>query len=587
MQTSGNYRHWRWLSLILVGGAAAAAFWPGLRSFFVLDDFFLTAISRLVGNPWTFFPHSHMPGSFFYRPLTMQLWWLSVELFGNAPGPHYLLNLLLHIGVSLALWRVLLNWTKTRGLALLGATAFAAHPIAIGTALGLSDRFDLLAALLGLLAIDATWRYRRSASRSALCTLFVCAALAPFAKEIGFASYAAMVVILLWPEPDNPTRQWPMRRIACLLIVLALGLLGWRKFVLGDALEPHLLLGASIIQVAFEGLWHWLERLFVFVLDLPRLSLVARSAVLLGSASFVLWIMFGLLRYRGRAWRSDNLVLVIAALGLMMATGVLQAPTLRFMPLTGIANDGQSMATDSRMFYLSLIGLTMLLAGLAAIALRALSPMTGLRRAAPLAAVVLCAVPWFGDANRLASQYRRQSHTQGQFIQAAVAAVSKLPPPASRCQVYFLDLPAESSALFAITVDSAIKALSLDVSRVAGCLFQTQFTPSYYILARGALPLGDRAPLSPLFQDGKPVRSLNYGGVEVAYLNLSSAVDAKTLSGAVFLSFVRTPDGSATFVDVTPDVLGGRREVKFRCDRAPQQCAPSAAQPEPQAGNPG
>jgi hypothetical protein len=113
-----------------------------------------------------------------------------------------------------------------------------------------------------------------------------------------------------------------------------------------------------------------------------------------------------------------------------------------------------------------------------------------------------------------------------------------------------------------------------------------QFTPSYYILASGALPTAARAPMSPLLLDGKAVPSLEYGGVEVAYLNLSPEIDATKLTGAVFLSFVRQPDGAATFVDISADVLSGRREVKFRCDRAPEQCATPVVQPAPPAGHP-
>jgi hypothetical protein len=196
MRSFENFPAGKLLPPALIILAVVAVFAPVLRSQFVLDDHFLIAISRLLANPFALFVNNHFPGGLFYRPVEMTFWWLSVEVFGGAPKWHYLINLALHAGVSVILWHLLRTWTQARAAALLGALAFAVHPITIGTALWLSDRFDLLAALFGLLALDAAWRYRSTLSRGALVASFVCVALAALSKETGFAAFAPL--LLLW-----------------------------------------------------------------------------------------------------------------------------------------------------------------------------------------------------------------------------------------------------------------------------------------------------------------------------------------------------------------------------------------------------
>src|SRR6185437_4420992 len=124
-------RHWRASSVTLIVALTAWAFWPGVHSFLYLDDFFLTAISRLLDNPFAPFVHNHFPGGLFFRPLTFSFWWLSVAALGSSPLPQYLLNLALHIGICVLLWRFLCNWTGARVAPLLATLAFGIHPIAI------------------------------------------------------------------------------------------------------------------------------------------------------------------------------------------------------------------------------------------------------------------------------------------------------------------------------------------------------------------------------------------------------------------------------------------------------------------------
>ncbi len=565
-------RHWRASSIAVIAAIVAWAFWPGVHSFLYLDDFFLTAISRLLDNPLAPFVHNHFPGGLFFRPLAFSFWWLSVAVLGSSPLPQYLLNLVLHIGICLLLWQFLCNWTHTRVVPLLAALVFGIHPIAIGTSLWLSDRFDLLAVLFGLLALDAARRYRISRGGAALIAAFVCAAGAALSKEIGLAVFAPIFIIWVWPDESN--RGWwsPRRRAALGMVVLALALIVWRSVILGSTLETRFVGGLPVTQILIDGVTRWIPHLFGFLLEFSRLSHAAIAVEAVALLPIAALALFGIARLRRRGWRDEDVLLVLAALSMLLATGVLQAPTLRLMGLSARAPLGALMATESRVFYYSLLSLITVLVGLVRIALEGMP-----RRANQIAfaAVALCIVPWIGDAHHLARQYRHESYIQMQLLQAAKVAVDKLALPASGCTVYVLGVEGEQEFIFSMQLDAAMKALATDLGRVEACRFTSERTPWFFVLRRDSLTPASAAPMQPAQLDGIQAPWLRFGGVEISYLNLFDSVDAKTLKNAYFLAF---DDGQ--FHDVTQDVLAGKRQVKFRCGRRPEQCvapAPLAA----------
>lgn len=565
MRMSWISSRWRTGSVALIVIATALVYWPGVRSFFVIDDFFLIAISRMVGEPFSAFVHNHFPGGLFYRPLTMAFWWLSVELFGSAPRPHYLLNLALHIGVSLALWHLLCAWTQARVASMFAALAFAVHPIAVGTALWLSDRFDLLAALFSLLAINAAWRYRMTANGHALFATFLLIVLATLSKETGFVVFAPVLAVWVWPHAQSTSFWTPPRRAACALALLAIALLAWRAYIFSDLLDHILLSRTPASRLFGEGAWRWSEKFFLYLMQLPRMGTFGQIATVLGMLSLALGMFIGAARVGISVWRSELGLLAASALALILTTSLVQAPILRNTPISLDAQSAAvSISSNSRFFYLSLVGLMMLACALYAIA-KSVWRNSRVRNVLAIAAIAMCLVPLASVAHRLAHNYRQQSLVQAHLMQAAVDSLTHETLPADQCQVYLLGVGGDQEFTFAMTVDAAIKTLSMDLTRVQGCRFQTETAPWFYVLKRDSVTPDSVAPMQVLQFEGKPVPWPEYGGVEVAYLNLLDGTEARSLTSAIFLAYER-----GKFVDVTSEVLAGERNVKFRTSRKPQ-----------------
>jgi hypothetical protein len=563
-------RHRQGISIALIALATAAVYWPALRSRFVLDDFFLYVMALHTGNPLALFVHSHFPGSFFYRPLGMTLWWLSAELFGNAPRPHYFLDLCLHIAVAWAFWRLAVRWTQARTLALVLALVFAVHPIAIGTSLWLADRFDLLAALLGMLAIAAAWDYARDGRRAALLATFAFAALAAFAKEIGYSVFVPVVLIWAWPLAAPATSLWTReRRAACFIALLAVLMLLWRRWLIGDVGTQAVLGNTPLWQEVLEGSRKWGINLVAYVLDLGRLGIAALVVEAAAGLALVALLVVGVAR--GRVLRHERIALFASA-GFVLATIVLQAPVLRTLPSTWEApSAAHAMATGARLFYLSLLGLLLFIGALAGVAARAFAANRRVGQGAIVAALC-CIVPWAIDAHGLARGYKQESLPQATLAEAALAAVANTQAIGERCQVHFLGMdkalsPSQELA-FSMQIDAAIKTLAPSSrADLQTCRFQTDRTPWFYVVKRGALTLANVAPMEPVYIDGKLVPWLEFGDAEIAYLNLQAYVDPKTLTAAHFFDYA-----GGAFTDVTAEVLAGRREVKFRCGRRASQC---------------
>ncbi|MDP6944698.1 MAG: hypothetical protein QF464_11155, partial [Myxococcota bacterium] len=96
----------------------------------------------------------------YWRPIPLTMWTLEVALFGLSPGPLHAISVLLHgvaaIFLLLFLWRLLPTPGPRRAGVVLGAIAWAVHPVHTEVVQVVSYRSDLLAGLFTLAAL-AVW----------------------------------------------------------------------------------------------------------------------------------------------------------------------------------------------------------------------------------------------------------------------------------------------------------------------------------------------------------------------------------------------------------------------------------------------
>src|SRR6185503_1253742 len=106
-----------------------------------------------------------------------------------------------------ALYAFLQRLRRDAPLNALWTAVFAVHPVAIGTALWLSDRFDLIATLFSLLALCAALDYVRQPRRTSLAALLACLLIAFMGKEIAIVGACAAAALIALPN-----RAWPLTR---------------------------------------------------------------------------------------------------------------------------------------------------------------------------------------------------------------------------------------------------------------------------------------------------------------------------------------------------------------------------------------
>lgn len=233
---------------VLVGvlTLVALVFLPTLRFGFVYDDGW-TLLSngflregRLVRLLGPEAAEWHVPDPF--RPTLVLLDTLTYRLFGLSATWHHAISVGLHVGVCLALWRVLDRLgadTPLRASATLcfGLLALHAEPVAV-----ISFREDLLAALLGLSAVAvglaATQRERWAELLPLALVALVLQGLAVGAK----ASAAPIPIFFLlaaalspWRDPAPRARRWA---VASALFIGAGLAVGQRIVALGG-LDPY------------------------------------------------------------------------------------------------------------------------------------------------------------------------------------------------------------------------------------------------------------------------------------------------------------------------------------------------------------
>lgn len=533
-----------WLAAALALGAWC--YGPALHAWFAQDDYALLALVRLLRQPWLVFVHEHFPGAPYFRPLGVFAWWLVAAAADGAAWPQYALNLALHLGCVGALYVLLQRLRRDAALNALWAALYAAHPLALGTALWLADRFDLLATLFSLLALLAAVAYAERPRAAVLCGLLGALLLALASKELGIvATAAAFAAIALAPR----TRLDARRRTIALAAIAALagGWLAYRHAMLTSFGDGAANLPAPAALAA--GFRNWLRAGAAFLFADPRMPRWGTAVLTLAAA---LWLTARLAAFTRR--QTDAVPRRHVAAGLIvliLLPGVVQAP-VAYKHLAGAIGSDMfffHLIVPSRFFHLSLAGL---LGGLALLTPPARAGALRL----PATAIVLALATLAPLSHRIAQDYADGTRRDIAALDAAEAALDKAAIPARACQIYFL----HTSALWGFDgySDSMIKGLAPQPERLAHCLIGSERTPYVYFVRRGSVQPSDYRPLQPLVFAGKPFPVLEIGDTQARFFTIGGDFAAALPDSAIFLEY---RDGA--FVDVSSAVRSGEHKVPF------------------------
>ena len=218
----------------------AVSYFPALSGGFVWDDVTLTESTSLrtwsgLAQIW-FTPRGLIQHEAHYWPLLYTLFWLEHKLWGLAPLGYHVVNLLLHTGVVLLLWR-LLRRLEVPG-AWFAAAVFAVHPLHVESVAWIIGRKDILATVFYLAAVLAYIRFtemprggRRGGPYLLAMALFV---LGLLSKSIAITLPVALLLWHWWRH-GRVTMADCSRTLPFFLVGLGIGL---ADYAYSTSLEP-------------------------------------------------------------------------------------------------------------------------------------------------------------------------------------------------------------------------------------------------------------------------------------------------------------------------------------------------------------
>jgi tetratricopeptide (TPR) repeat protein len=245
-----------------------AAYFPALSGDFVWDDDYNVTdnvnLRDLAGlrRIWT---ETRATQQFY--PLTHTSFWIDWQLWGANPLGYHVINVLLHAGSALLLWRVLVRLDLPG--AWLGAALFALHPVHVESVAWITERKNALSGVLYWAAALCFLRYALPAEKhdtggrawlAPLAVVLFAGAL--LAKTATATLPLALGLVVLWK------RGWCARAgLGWLLLMLAGGAgMGWLTLHLEThsvgAQGPEFSLSlAERILVAGRAIWFYLGKL--------------------------------------------------------------------------------------------------------------------------------------------------------------------------------------------------------------------------------------------------------------------------------------------------------------------------------------
>ena len=268
----------RWFLGVLLVAALLLAYGQLWHAGFLWDD-----DSHLTKNPCIVGPLGFVdiwitPAATYY-PLVLSAFWLEHALWGLAPLPYHLVNLILHASCALLLWKVL-SELRIPG-AWLGSALWALHPVQVESVAWVTEQKNTQSCLFYLLSILCFLRWLDHSNRP----------LKFLSKPLSWPYLLSLLFALLAILSKSSTVMLPL--VLALCVWWREGTWKWRKLW---ALAPFFLLSAS------ASLWTiWEQKFHSGAVGAEWNQSLAEKLVLAGK---VPWF------YLGKLARPDPLIFI-------------------------------------------------------------------------------------------------------------------------------------------------------------------------------------------------------------------------------------------------------------------------------------
>lgn len=357
---------------------------PVLRGGFVWDDYGFFIDNSFIENPHGLHDLWLTTEPQDYFALTSTMLWAEWQAWGMNPVGYHVVNVLLHAGAAVLLWRVL-RQLRVPG-AWLGAALFAAHPVATLSAAWITEGKNTLSLALYLLALWAFLDYDERGGKGRYVLSLVFFLLALLAKGSVVVLPLALLLCAWWRRDriswKDIARSAPFFALA-LVMGLATTWFQWHNAIRGADVRPEGL--ASIIAASGWIAWFYL---FKDLLPAGLTAIYPRWRV--DGSSLPAWLplllLIGALAWlwmRRKTWgRAPFFAAAYFLIGLLPVLGFLK---MSFMPLSLVSDHFQ---------YVAMIGITALAGGILAraVAARGWTGRLGVAAATGCVAVLACVV---------------------------------------------------------------------------------------------------------------------------------------------------------------------------------------------------
>ncbi len=496
---------------------ASLVFWPGLFGDWGRDDYMQLAMARMAGSPLPFFLTDHFvfPGAVF-RPMGFASFWLGQVLFDSNYTGHAVMTL----GLFLASLATLFSLLRALGIhpipATLATALFACHPLAIGTALWWSARFDLLASLFALLALRLAAGHASQVGLAGLAGAPLMLLAALLSKETAVAAVPAIVLIFqyrAWMHGDRGAH------LATLTILMTVGLfLIWRLAILGT-FGSGITADQSLVSILADGIADWPVMAIGYVTFNARLSDLASLASGLAAVGLLIVLAFALIhRPTPSTNQADDFprwLIILLGLSLLLVPALLQAPVAR-LNAAALSADATAVeaAMQSRLYFMSLVGLSLLLASALAFIVHIRSNI--LTMAAGMATLILLLV-FAITSYRHAAEFAQQSRANARLAHKAVNTVLQLDLPTQQCQLLLAGAEPPADWSIYVSMDSIVKALHPRLDQIDHCFIHAEY-PTFYHFVHADHADVDSYPFGPRISNGQALPRRTVGHLTVVHL---------------------------------------------------------------------
>ncbi len=307
---------------------------------YVVNNIHLREGFTARGINWAF--TSFDPDNWF--PLTRLSHMLDYALFGLTPGPHHVVNIVIHTLATVLLYAFLRRATGQRWPSAFVAAVFGVHPMHVESVAWVSERKDVLCAFFWFAALWAWVRYTQSPSVWRYVAALVLAAAGLMSKPMIVTLPLLLPVLDIWPLRRTFSRKslvlqlpfWALSVAASALTVMAQKNAGYVRSLDAFPLSVRLE-NAALTVFAYIGKTFWPVSLinpYPWPREEPH-GLAMLAGV--GIAAISVWL-FGMRRARpylvaGWLW---FLVTLIPVIGIVQVGPQAGADRYMYVPMVGL-----------------------------------------------------------------------------------------------------------------------------------------------------------------------------------------------------------------------------------------------------------